>query len=281
MLDSFDAVKTLETVEREQITILGQVPAMYMLEIRNPAFSTTCWDSVKTFVWGGSTAPRAMLQALDTIRQTTGARLITGYGATEVGGFVTFTRPGDSLAALGKSVGPPCGHCEIRIVDEHRKPVKTGVIGEVAVRGHILMTGYLNSPGLTAEAIDEEGWFYSKDLGSMDGHGVLTLHGRHSEMFKTGGENVFPCEIESVLESHPAVLYAAVVAVSDDVYDEVCHAHVMKAPGAELSAKELVDWCKDSLSYFKVPKKIVFHPSLPLLPNGKVDKIKLRETSFR
>ena len=279
MLESFDAAKALETIEKEGVTIIGQVPAMFMLEMRNPAFNKISWDSVKTFVWGGSAAPRAMLTALDTIRAKTGARLITGYGATEVGGFVTFTRPGDSLAALGKSVGHPCGQCEIRIVDEHRNPVTTGVIGEVAVRGPVVMTGYLNSPALTAEAMDEEGWFYSKDLGSMDGQGVLTLHGRHSEMFKTGGENVFPCEIESVLESHPAVLYAAVVTVSDEVFDEVCHAHVMKAPGAELSTKELLDWCKNSLSYFKVPKKIVFHPSLPLLPNGKVDKIKLRENA--
>ncbi len=279
MLESFDAIKTLETIEKEQITIIGQVPAMYMLEIRNPAFGKTCWDSVKTFVWGGSAGPRGMLEALDAIRRKTGARLITGYGATEVGGFVTFTKSGDSLAVLQESVGPPGGNCEIRIVDEHRKPVKAGKIGEVAVRGPVLMKGYLNSPALTSEVMDEEGWYYSKDLGSMDPQGVLTLHGRHSEMFKTGGENVFPCEIEGVLESHPSVLYAAVIVVSDDVFDEVCHAHVMKAPGAELGAKELIDWCKNSLSYFKVPKKIVFHSVLPLLPNGKVDKIKLRENA--
>ncbi len=280
MLEVFDAAKTLQAIEKEQVSIIGQVPAMYMLEIRHPAFGKTRWDSVKTFVWGGSAAPKGMLEALDAICRKTGARLITGYGATEVGGFVTFTKPGDALEKLHETVGTPISNCEIRIVDEHRNPIKTGEIGEVAVRGPMLMKGYLNSPALTSEVIDDEGWYYSKDLGSMDAKGILTLHGRHSEMFKTGGENVFPCEIENVLESHPAVLYAAVTVVSDDVYDEVCHAHVMKAPGAELSAKELADWCKHSLSYFKVPKKIVFHPVLPLLPNGKVDKIKLQNNTF-
>ena len=277
MLEGFDAGAALETIEKESITVLGQVPAMYLLEMRHPAFKTTDWKSVKTFVWGGSPASQEMLESLDAICKKTGASLITGYGATERGGFVTSREAKDTLAQKRENVGVGYDNCQIRIVNEKHKPVKAGEIGEVAIRGPILMKGYLNSPALTTEVMDEEGWYYSKDLGSIDKDGVLTLHGRRSEMFKTGGENVFPCEVENVLESHPAVLYAAVIAVPDDVFDEVCHAHLMTVPGMKLSEKEVLDWCKKNLAHFKVPKKIMFHNALPLLPNGKVDKINLRD----
>ena len=281
MQEGFDARKALEVIDRERVTVIGQVPSMYLLEMRDAAFSKTGWDSVKTFVWGGSPASQDMLEALDAICKKTGARLVTGYGATELGGFVTATRPSDSLKALRESVGPVYGNCEIRIVDEQHNPVKAGQVGEVAVRGPILMKGYLNSPALTSESMDDDGWYYTSDLGSMDDKGVLTLHGRRSEMFKTGGENVFPCEIENVLESHPTVLFAAVLAVPDEVYDEVCHAHIMTVPGMTITANELLEWCKSQLSQFKAPRKILFHPTMPLLPNGKVDKMKLREMSPR
>ena len=277
----FDAKSAIEMVDKERITILGQVPAMYMLELRDPAFAKARWDSVKTFVWGGSAASREMLKNLDALRQRTGARLVTGYGATEVGGFVTITKTSNSLDELHKCVGPAYKNCEIRIVDGNRKPVKPGKVGELAVKGPVLMKGYLNSPAMTAEVMDQDGWYYTKDLGSIDADGVLTMHGRRSEMFKTGGENVFPCEIENVLESHPAVLFAAVVAVPDDVFDEVATAHVMPVPGAKTSAEELIDWCKSQMSHFKVPKNIQFHQQMPLLPNGKVDKIKLHQNSTR
>lgn len=281
MQEGFDAEKAMATVDRERITLIGQVPAMYMLEIRDATFKKTAWDSVKTFIWGGSAASKDLLDALEKICRRTGARMITGYGATEMGGFVTITQPGDSMESLRLNVGISYSNCMVRIVDEDRKPVKIGVVGEVAVKGPILMKGYLNSPALTEEVLDKDGWYYSSDLGSMDKNGVLTLHGRRSEMFKTGGENVFPCEIETVLESHPAILFAAVVSVQDEVFDEVAHAHVVTVPGVKTSMEELREWCSSSLSHFKVPRLVLFHEALPLLPNGKVDKIKLRQNALR
>lgn len=281
MQEGFDAGEALKIVDREGITLIGQVPAMYMLEIRDPAFATTSWNSVKTFVWGGSAASKDLLEALEKVCRRTGAHMLTGYGATEMGGFVTITRPGDSMESMRLNVGLPYRNCELRIVDGDRKPVEAGVVGEVAVKGPFLMKGYLNSPALTEEVLDKDGWYYSSDLGSMDKDGVLTLHGRRSEMFKSGGENAFPCEIETVLESHPAVLFAAVVAVPDDVFDEVAHAHVVTVPGVKPSADELKEWCAASLSQFKIPRVIRFHETMPLLPNGKVDKIKLRKNSLR
>lgn len=275
MMEGFDASTSLGTIEKEKITLVGQVPAMYMLQLQDPAFKKTNWDSVRTFVWGGSPASQDMLQSLSRISKRTGARLVTGYGATELAGFVTATRPGDSLQQMRESVGMVYKNCQLRIVDENRKPLKAGLIGEVAVRGPILMKGYLNSPVLTSEVLDENGWYYTRDLGTLDPEGILYLHGRRSEMFKTGGENVFPCEIESILEAHSSILYAAVVAAPDPIYDEVCHAHIMTYPGQSLTETDVVEWCRKHLSSFKVPRKVFFHNAMPLLPNGKVDKLKL------
>ncbi|HDP35536.1 MAG TPA: hypothetical protein ENN29_10555, partial [Candidatus Hydrogenedentes bacterium] len=280
MLDGFDPEKTLEVIEKEQISVLGQVPAMYLLESRTERFKRTNWNSVKTFVWGGASAPTLMLDTLADICKRTGARMVTGYGATEIGGFVTATLPGDSLAQLGDSVGVAYDNCEISIVDGQRRPLPPGKVGEIAVRGPMVMKGYLNNPEQTAEVLDKAGWYYTNDLGSMDKSGRLSICGRRSEMYKINGENVYPCEVEAVLESHAAVLYAAVIAVPDDVFGEVAHAHVMVAQGARANIEELRDWCAARLAHFKTPRTITIHKQLPLLPNGKVDKIRLRAMVF-
>lgn len=275
MLEDFDAGKVLAAVDEEKITVIGQVPAMYILQMRDPAFQTTTWESVKTFVWGGSAAAQDLLTVLEKICLKTGAHMITGYGATEMGGFVTFTPPGQSAETMSGHVGKPYSNCKLRIVDHARKAVKVGEIGEVAVKGPVLMKGYLNNCGLTEEVMDDKGWYYTSDLGSLDESGNLTLHGRRSEMFKCGGENAFPCEIERVLEAHPAILFAAVIVEPDEIFDEVAHAHVVIVPGVKVSDDDIKEWCAASLSHFKIPRKIFFHKSLPLLPNGKVDKVKL------
>ena len=279
MMDEFNPVKTIKIIAENEITVVGQVPPMYLLEMRSKDFDKRKWDSVKTFVWGGSPASKDMLEVLDSIRKRTGARLVTGYGATEFGGFVTATRPEDSIEQLGQEAGIPYDNCELRIVDEERNSLPEGEIGEVALRGPMLMKGYLNSPVQTSEVMDEEGWYYTSDLGYLDKSGVLSLCGRRSEMFKTGGENVFPCEIESVLEAHPAVLYSAVIAVPDKIFDEVAHAHVMVVPGAQIAPEELYQWCREYLVSFKVPRDIQIHDSLPLLGSGKVDKLRLQAST--
>ncbi len=277
MMDRFDPGETLDIIEKEQITVLGQVPPMYQLEMRHEKFDQVNWESVKTFAWGGSTAPRDMLDKLDAISRRTGARLVTGYGATELGGFVTATRPDDPIEQLTQHTGVPYDNCEVRVVDKDGNALPVGEVGEIAIRGPVLMKGYLNSPARTSEVLDEDGWYYTRDLGNLNKDGTLTICGRSSEMFKTSGENVFPCEIENVLEAHPAVLYSAVIAVPDPIYDEVAHGHVMVVPGAQASSEELMVWCREHLAPFRMPRSITVHASLPLLDSGKVNKLKLRE----
>jgi acyl-CoA synthetase (AMP-forming)/AMP-acid ligase II len=277
MMDRFDPQASLEIIEREGITIVGQVPVMFMMQFQAPKFQAMDWSRVRAFVWSGSAAPQRMLTVLSAIAEKTGAKLMTGYGSTELCGFVTYSTPGDDLELLMRSAGKIVPPFEMKIVDDQRNPLPHGEVGEIAVRGPSVMNGYLNNPAATAAVLDEEGWYYTSDLGWMNDAGYLFISGRKSEMFKTGGENVFPREIEDVLEQHPAVLFAAVLGVPDEIYNEVGHAFVMIKPGQSATEEELRQFCKQRLANFKVPKRFDLRPQLPLLPNGKVNKMALRQ----
>jgi acyl-CoA synthetase (AMP-forming)/AMP-acid ligase II len=276
LTDRFDPGQSLRIIEEERITLLGQLPLMYMMQMSRPKFARMDWSSVRAFVWGAAPSPPPMYDALAAIASQTGARLVTGYGLTEACGLITYSDPDDDRDMMIRSVGRVVGNCDIRIVDKDRKPVPPGVTGEVAIRGPVMMKGYLNNPAATAEVFDDEGWYYSNDLGWMDETGRLYLSGRRSEMYKTGGENVFPREVEEALEAHPAVLFAAVIGVPDELYNEVGKAFIMLKPGASVTAKELRAFCKERLANFKVPKHFDLREQLPLLPTGKVDKVALR-----
>jgi len=276
-MDRFDPGESLKVLEKEKLTALGQVPAMFLLQFRDPQFPKTDFSSVRQFLWAGAAAPRLMVQVLSQIAAKTGATLITGYGSTEVSGFVTYTEKGDGSDKLIHTVGKIADPFELKIVDTNRKEVPDGEVGEVAVRGQFLMKGYYNNPQATAAVIDSEGWYYTSDLGYKDTSGYVHLTGRASEMFKSGGENIYPREVEEVIESHDAVLFAAVVAVPDDIFQEVGWAFAMLQPGKEVSEEQLRDFSKEKLAKFKVPKRFFVRPLLPLLPNGKVDKVALRK----
>lgn len=277
LMERFDAQASLEAIARERVTAVGQVPVMYLMQFQTPQFREMDWRHVRLFVWSGSAAPDLMLRLLGEIARRTGARLLTGYGSTELCGFCTYSAPGDSVELLARTAGRVVPPFEMRIVDEDRRPLPPGIVGEVCVRGGIVMKGYLNNPEATAEVLDTDGWYYSGDLGCLDEQGYLFLTGRRSEMFKTGGENVFPREVEDVLERHPAVLFAAVLGVPDQMYDEVGYAFVMLKPGKTTTAEELRALCREHLANFKVPKHFDLRTELPLLPNGKVSKMALRK----
>lgn len=276
MMDRFDAAESLETIERERITLLGQVPAMFLLQFAVPAFVETDFSNVRVFAWAGSAAPKLVIDVLAGIAERHGAQLRTGYGATEMCGFVTYTGVDDPLEAVSLTAGRCVEPFEVRIVDEHRRELPPGRIGEIAVRGPVIMKEYWNKPDQTAAVLDDQGWYYSGDIGFLDERGYVRISARKSEMFKTGGENVFPREIEDVLEQYPGVLMAAVIGVPHETYQEVGHAFVMPHPGHSPAAEELHAHCRENLANFKVPKHIEVRPVLPLLPNGKVNKMVLK-----
>ena len=277
-MDTFDPQASLEVIERERITMVGQVPAMFLMQFQAPKFKETDWSHVKCFIWGGAGVPMLVLDVLKKIAASCGAKMLTGYGSTELCGFVTYTTGDEDDERMSKSVGKIVPPFELKIVDEGRKELPIGEVGELAVRGPSVMKGYLNNPKATRGVLDEEGWYYTSDLGRIEDDGYIYLAGRSSEMYKTGGENVFPREIEEVLESHPSVLFAAVLGVKDEVYDEVGHGFVMLKPGQQADIESLRAHCKEHLANFKVPKRFSIQDQLPLLPNGKVNKVALRQT---
>ena len=276
-MDRFEPQRTLEILEEEKITLLGQVPAMYLLEMKLPKFKEMDFSHVRTFIWGGAGIPEVVVNALIEIRKSTGAWLMTGFGMTETSGFITYTDPDDSVERLVQSAGKAVGGFELRIVDEARTEVATGVVGEIAVRGPFLMKEYWNNPDATAAVVDADGWFYTSDLAYKDADDYIYISGRKSEMFKTGGENVFPREVEAVIESHGSVQAVAVIGVPDEVFQEVGYAFVVLKPGCELTEDALREHCGEHLANFKIPKRIEFRDQLPLLANGKISKRALRE----
>jgi acyl-CoA synthetase (AMP-forming)/AMP-acid ligase II len=278
MMERFDPAATLETVARERVNIFGQVPAMFLMEFGLPNFPETDWSNVTAFIWSGSAAPTLVVDVLTGIAEQAGANVLTGYGTTEMCGFVTYTERDDSRDRLLHSAGKCAPEFELRIVDDNRHPLASGEIGEIAVRGPFLMKGYYNRPDLTAEVMDSDGWYYSGDLASMDADGYIHIAGRKSEMFISGGENVYPREIEDVVEAYPGVLMAAVISVPDPTFQEVGHAYVMPYPGREIDPDSLATHCRERLANFKVPKRFEVSSTLPMLPTGKIDKRALKPT---
>ena len=277
MMDSFHPLESLKMIEKEKITLVGQVPVMFLLQMQQPEFKEIDFSHVEQFVWAGAAAPKPMVDVLSGLCIKTGAVLVTGYGSTEVCGFITYTSAGIDEDRLVNSAGKIAEPFELKIVDDLRQELPHGEIGEIAVRGPFMFSQYLGKPTETAAVLDDDGWYYTSDMAHMDERGYIFIIGRKSEMYKTGGENVYPREVEEVLESHTGVLFAAVIGVPDDLYQEVGWAFVMYQPGTDVSEEELLSLCRDSLVNYKVPKKFFLRPMLPLLATGKVNKAALKQ----
>ncbi len=271
-MEQFDPVGILDLIARERLTAWGQVPTMFQLTVAQPEFRTADLSSLELIVWGGASAPADLLEVL----AESGARLATSFGMTETTGSVTYTRPDADLSELADTVGAPDPRFEVRLAGADGSPVQPGDEGEIQVRGRHVMLGYWQRPEATADAIDADGWFHTADIALLRDDGQYSIRGRLSEMYKSGGENVYPREVETVLEEHPGVAMAAVFGAPDEIYSEVGHAHVIRQPGHDPDPAELLAFCRTHLVNFKVPKQIVVHDMLPMLPIGKIDKVALR-----
>jgi acyl-CoA synthetase (AMP-forming)/AMP-acid ligase II len=190
--------------------------------------------------------------------------LMTGYGLTEAGN-VTLSRPGDSFEDVATTAGLPCDGIEVRIAGD----------GEVLVRGYGVMAGYFDDAMATAEAIDDDGWLHTGDLGSFSESGRLRIVGRKKDMYIVGGFNAYPAEVEGFLLEHPAVAQAAVIGVPDERLGQVGKAFIVPRDH-RLTAAELIAWSRDRMAGFKVPRFVEFLDELPLNATGKVMKDRLR-----
>lgn len=276
-LQRFNAANALKLIERERISTLLGVPTMYLLMVELPDFNRYDLSSLQVIIWGGAAAPRELITKL---RSSCSAQLYNCYGLTESVAAVTYTDDNASVEVLAETVGRPEPRFGFRIVDTNGREVEVGSPGEIQIRGNVVTPGYLNRPDATAEAIGADGWLRTGDLGLERPDGNIHFIGRMKEMFKSGGYNVYPREIEIVLESHPSIAMAAVVSVPDRLYWEVGHAFVMARQNLVANEDELKAYCRERLANYKVPKRFVVLNELPMLPVGKIDKQALKKIAL-
>jgi acyl-CoA synthetase (AMP-forming)/AMP-acid ligase II len=269
--DGFDAAAVADDVERHRITTTQVVPTMiaWLLDDRLAGRDLA---SLRLIWYASAPIPGELLRrALERF----GPILIQGYGQTESGPLATTLQPAEHeigserLASAGRAVPG----VDVRIVDERGAELPVGETGEIAIRSPFTMTGYWRGPELTADTL-VDGWLRTGDMGRMDERGYVYVVDRKKDMIITGGENVYPREVEEALHGHPAVQEAAVIGVPDDVWGEAVHAIVV--PAAETSAEELIAFCRERLAHYKCPRTVELREALPRTPSGKVLKRALR-----
>lgn len=272
--ERFDGGATLRLIADERLNLWFAFPSMVALAMRSDDFATADLSSLRRVAFG-SLPPLDLLRRL---RSRTAAVFAVSYGLTEAsGGALTATSDEDDLETVSASVGRALPGVEMRIVDAAGRSVPAGAPGELLIRDGTTFLGYLNRPEATAETLDDDGWLHTGDAVAQDADGNLRLVGRLKEMFKSGGYNVYPTEVEQVIAAHDAVSAVAVVASPDPVWGEVGTAFVVLAMGAAADAQQLREHARSRLANYKVPKHFVTIDRLPQLPNGKPDKMLLRE----
>ncbi len=277
ILDQFVPQEVMETIEKEKITILGQVAAQYILMMMVPDFEKYDLSSVRAAVV--SAAPTAK-EVFEQVKEKFGIYLTNGFGMSETSGAITFTRVDeDSFERLSTSVGKANDGIELAIMSPEGDKLPTGEEGEICIKGDAIMKGYYKRPDETALVMRPDGFLHTGDMGKLDEDGYLYILGRKKEMYIRGGENVYPPEVEEVIQSHPGVLFNAVIGIKEPVMGEVGRAYVVPMPGVEPAVTEddIKQWCSERLARYKVPSEVVFRDALPLSPLGKVMKKVLYE----
>jgi acyl-CoA synthetase (AMP-forming)/AMP-acid ligase II len=240
-----------------------------------PVTDETDLSSLKLLVYGGSPMPMDLLQkALEQLHCGFGQM----YGLTETSGGITYLPPEDHVPQNAErllSCGRPLNPVEIRIVGAHGRDLPAGEIGEVTCRSPQNMKGYWKLPEETASAL-QDGWFHTGDAGWLDPDGYLYIHDRIKDMIVTGGENVYPAEVERVLSAHPAISELAVIGVPDERMGEAVKAVIVRKQGAEVAADEIVTFARGRMAGYKIPSSVDFVDSLPRNSAGKVLKRDLR-----
>ena len=270
LLRSSDPAAILRAIEQERCTIVFAVPTVFQTLMEHPNFAACDFSSVRFCVTGGSSCPLPVIQGY----AARGLVFRQGYGLTEVGVNCFSLAPEDALRKAG-SVGRPVFHSFARIVDEEDRDVAPGEVGEMVLAGPHVCSGYWKRPEATAEA-QRGGWWHTGDLVRCDDEGYYYIVGRKKDMFISGGENVYPAEIEGVLATHPGIAEVTVIARPDPRWGEVGLAVVVPRTPGGLSAEEVIAFCSDKLARYKIPRAVVFTDSLPRNAMGKVQKNELQ-----
>ncbi len=275
-VDQFSPKGSLELISKEKITLWAQVPTMFLMQLAVPDFEKFDLSCVQAIFFAGSAIPREAVVQL----AKTGADLCTGYGLTETSGPVTLSDLGASAEDMSDTIGKPVPGVELIIADDDGNPLPVGQAGEIWVRGDCIFKGYFNRPDATSAATDADGWFKSGDLAIADESRSIRIIGRKQEVFKSGGSNVYPREIEEVLQSHPGIAIACVVSVQHPIYQEVGYAFVVPHSGVRLDEESLKNFCNEKLAKYKVPRRFDIRDSLPTIGIGKVDRAWMKKEAL-
>lgn len=267
----------IDIIRKYKPTFLPGVPTIFIGLLANPKFRKIDLTSIKGFFSGA--APLAA----DTIRDLkslTGADMCEVYGATETSPIVTVT-PWGGILKPG-TVGCPLPDTDIRIVDAEtgEKELPIGETGEITISGPQVMKGYYKKPEETQKAL-KDGWYFSGDIGRIDSDGCLTIVDRKKDMIIAGGYNIYPVEIDNVLFDHPKILEACTVGIPDPYRGETVKAFIVVKPGETLTVKEVVDYCRDNLAAYKIPRHVEFVESLPKSAVGKILRRELRNRELK
>ena len=278
VLPEYDPTKALDLIANFNISKIFLVPAAIQILLNHPRVNETDFSRLKYITYGASPIP---LELMREAMRVIGCGFVQMYGMTETSGTIVALDPEDHVpegSPRMRSVGKPLAGVELKIIDEAGNPVPVGTVGEIATRSSKNMRGYWNNPDATAATIDAEGWLRTGDAGYLDEDGYLYIHDRVKDMIISGGENVYPAEVENAITQLPQVSMAAVIGVPDERWGEVPKAVVVLKPGATLAdPNELVAWCRERLAAYKCPKTVDVLAELPRNPTGKVLKRDLRK----
>ena len=271
----FDADKIIQIINKEKISMLPGPPTLYQSILTSQLIETMDISSLRLGVTGAASIP---IQLIKDMKETLGFEtVITAYGLTESTGVVTMCTPDDDYETIATTSGCAIADVEVKCVNQENQEVPVGEPGEILVRGYNVTQGYFNNQEATQEAIDSDGWLHTGDIGILDSNGYIKITDRSKDMFIVGGFNAYPAEIENILCDHPAISQAAVIGIEDERMGEVAKAFVILKPNQDLDTESLLQWSKDNMANYKVPREVEFVRELPTNAAGKIMKYLLKD----
>ena len=274
IIPEVDPTLILKLIEQEKIQHALFVPAVILFLVQHPEAASTDFSSLKTVIYGASPiTDDTLIKAMELMK----CDFWQVYGLTETNGAVTFLYPEDHDISRGKlrSCGKAGKDVGLRVVDADNNDVPVGEVGEVIIKSLNNMKGYWNRPDATEEAI-KDGWFYSGDIGYFDDEGFLYIHDRVKDMIVSGGENIYPAEVENALLSHPQIADAAVIGIPDDKWGEATKAFIVQTEGEPLAEADVISYVRTQIAGYKCPKTVEHIDALPRNPSGKILRKDLR-----
>jgi len=270
----FDEATVLDSVQTHRATMFEGVPTMYFFLLNHQALDVADLSSLRMCTVGGQTMPVAKMEAVEA---RFGCPLVELWGMTELAGLgTTFAHTGPVRHG---SIGVPLPYCAAKIVDiadaSHELPA--GEVGELMLKGPVVMQGFYGNEAATREAIEPGGWLHTGDVARIDGEGFIYIVDRKKDLILTAGFNVYPAEIERVIAAHPDVAMVAVGAIPDEAKGELAKAYIVPKSGANPDAASIVDFCREHLAAYKVPRAVQFVADLPKTSSGKIMRRKLRD----